>query len=641
MSVFGSGWKGPGTPSRTRPHGNLTALRVAVLVLFGLLAAQLFRMQIVDGEEYARRSRENHITREAVLPPRGLIYDRNGELLVENAPMYAATVVPELLPGDVSRRHAMFLQLEEIIGVPALEMETRVQEAEAKGTPYIEITLRGNLSREQALRLEEAAVDMPGVRLAVRPGRHYPAGPEFSHILGYIGDQTAEEYRQLRERGYLLNEPVGKAGVEARYEADLRGTRGIIAAEQDAHGYLVRSFERVDPVPGNSIRLSVDAALQRYVTSLLEDNLAGTDARLGDATTAGAVVMDAESGAIYALASVPTYDNNIFMNLEQREAEYRALLQDERRPLLNNVLNPAAPGSTFKLLTAAAALDVGNITPSTGRDIPSRIYEIKGENGQIYELIDWRAHGYVNLYSAIAYSSNLYFFQASCGILGEIPGIARDAETSATTLAYYARAFGFGQPTGIDIGGDAAGVVPDPAWKRRVHANDPVAREWYYYDTCAMAIGQGDMLATPLQIAVMTAAIANGGTVVTPHVADAVISPTGSVVRTIETPKRRVPVDDSNLAHIRRGMAEAVSYGAGELAGRYGVTVWGKTGTAEYKRRLPSGEWVDSEHAWFTGFTEWKGRPVVVTVYFDVGMGGAKAAPVAGQILSYFVENMR
>ncbi len=194
MSQNDENWRrGPSTPARNRPHGNLLALRVAVLVLFAILAAQLFRMQIVEGGEYAQRSRENHIVQKYTLPTRGIIYDRNGEPLVVNVPVYSAVVLPEFLPDDEEERYRIYLQLERLVNVPALEVQARVNAQEKAKRGYIEIAVKKYLTADQALALDEASTDMPGVSLSVKPGRSYIAGPEFSHILGYIGDQRLED----------------------------------------------------------------------------------------------------------------------------------------------------------------------------------------------------------------------------------------------------------------------------------------------------------------------------------------------------------------------------------------------------------------------------------------------------------------
>ena len=640
MSMLDDNWHGPRTPSRNRPHGNLTALRIAVLVLFGILGAQLFRMQIIEGASYAQRSRENHITAQTTLAPRGLIYDRNGDPLVENESEYVATVLPELLPGAADKRYQTFLALERITGKPALEIQAQVDDAFKRKQAFVEIAVTKYLSKEQALTLEESTTDMPGVKLTIKPGRKYVAGAEFSHILGYVGAIYQEEYDALRKDGYTFDDAIGKTGVEASYEKDLRGRRGVTAAEQDAQGRLVQSFETTDPVPGNSLKLAIDAGLQKYVSALLHDSLPELDKKNGDARIAAAVVMSAKTGEVYALVSEPNYDNNLFSQPEKHEAEIQQVATDkEFFPLLSKAFSPAAPGSTFKLVTAAAALETGRITPATTRNVTNTRLEVKLETGELFYLIDWRAHGLVNLYQAIAWSSNHYFFQAACGVLGESKGLGKTFADSATILAYYARQFGLGAATGIDISGENIGTVPDPAWKKRVHAHETAAdQDWYYGDTCNMGIGQGDVTATPLQIARMTAAVANGGKLLTPHVATAITGPGGKVIRTIDPEWKQVPVKPQYLADIRRGMHESVGYGAGSLAKGSGMDMAGKTGTAEFID-YKTGKYY--EHAWFTGFAPFDDPEVVVTVYFDRGVGGQKAAPVARQIIQYFNEHVK
>ena len=639
MSILDGGFRGPSSPSRNRPHGNLGVLRIAVLGMFAILTIRLVSMQIIDGDDYARRSRENHIRATNILPARGLIFDRNGEQLVQNVGIYTATIVPEFLPKgangrpDLIARSEIYLWMERNLQVPALEIQQRVKAAEIDKLEGQPISIQKYLTKEQAIMLEEASTGMPGVSLTVTPGRDYKTDESFSHILGFVGPQTAEDYRELHKKGYQLNERVGKSGLESRYEAELRGQAGLSANEVDAQGRIIQTLRTQDAAAGNSLRLSIDKGLQEYVWQLLEDSRQ-------EAKVAAAVVMSPKTGAVYALVSYPSFDNNIFAQADVRGAEYDALLKDPRHPLLNQALSAAAPGSVFKLITAAAALQEGRITPSTGRNVPNKDLEIKTETGQVDYLRDWRAHGYVDLYSGIAWSSNIYFFQASCGILGENKGLGKDAEDSAVRLGAYARMFGLGQATGIDIdAGEADGVIPSPDQKRRTHSGSDFNkedREWYYSDTCFMGIGQGDVSATPLQIARMTAAVANGGKLLTPTVVSEVVGPDGKTVRGPKVEAKQVPVNASYLADIRRGMHESVGYGAGSRAQVAGLDIAGKTGTAEF---FDKG--VKYQHAWFTGFMPFDDPEVVVTVYFDLGVGGDKAAPVAGKILDYFARHVK
>jgi penicillin-binding protein 2 len=476
---------------------------------------------------------------------------------------------------------------------------------------------------------------MPGVKLNVKPGRLYVAGQGFSHILGYIGDQSPDEVKELQRKGYKRNEPVGKSGIEARYEDDLRGKIGVSAVQQDAQGHLIDTLETHDPVAGNSLKLAIDPGLQDYVQQLLEDTRQ-------EANVAAAVVMSPKTGEVYALVSLPTYDSNIFSQLGTRGAEYNALVNDPRKPFLDWALAASAPGSTFKLVTAAAALQEGNITPNTGRTVDSTILQFKGENGVIYPLYDWKVHGYIDLYGAIAWSSNIYFYMASCGIPQEgIRGLGKNPEDSAYKLANYARIFGLGQPTGIDVGDESWGIIPTPAWKAKVHNGpgfDENDRQWYISDTCFMGIGQLDVTATPVQIARMTAAVANGGKLLTPHVVNEVVSTDGKTLRSVAPEYKEIPIDRANLAVIRQGMHLSVLQGAGARAFTSGIDITGKTGTAEFTDPK-TGKTL--QHAWFTGFAPFNDPQVVVTVYYDLGVGGDKAAPTAGKIFDYFMKNVK
>ncbi|MGH2609528.1 MAG: penicillin-binding protein 2, partial [Tepidiformaceae bacterium] len=628
----------PGGTSRNRPHGHLGVLRIAVILLFAVLTLRLVDMQIVDGEGYRERSVNNHIAQANILPPRGLMVDRNGTPLVDNVPVYSVQLTPDLLPADADAQYTIFLALAgpEMTAVPVLQIQEMVRTAVDEGRGNQPLTIKKHLTHEQALIVEEASIDMPGVSLVVEPGRQYIAGDAFSHILGYIGDMTPEEWERLQDEGYLLNEPIGVAGLEAWYESDLRGKAGVNANEQDAYGKLIEVLETQDAEPGSTLKLAIDAGMQNYVAELLQDSLPDASGQFGDARVASAVVMNVNTGEVYALVTIPTYDNNIFVvPSDENTAEINRLTNDSRKPFLHWALNGAAPGSTFKLVTASAALQEGIITPETGQNAP-KVLNVKGENDEIYPLVDWRDHGYINLYDGIAWSSNIYMFRASCGILGETRGLSNKSGATyddAVILGNYAREFGFDNVTGIDLGAEAPGLIPSPEWKKRT-----IGEDWFYADTCFMGIGQGDVLATPLQIARMTAAVANGGKLVTPHVVNEVLSPGGELVRRIETSTKAVDVDPEHLAVVREGMHRSVIYGASKRASASGLDIAGKTGTAEFKDYEAGG--ITRQHAWFTGYYPFDNPEIVVTVYFDLGVGGDKAAPAAAKIFQYFAENV-
>ena len=646
MSILDEGFRAPGGTSRNRPHGNLRILRFAVVGLFMLLGVRLAQMQIVDGASYAQRSKENHIYQKNILPTRGLITDRNGEPLVQNVGVYSASVLPEALPNAdqfddwKEMRFKIYLKLEQLTGTSSLEIQSRIDDAEELGQGYIAIKVADNLTKEQALSLDEVAAEMPGVSLEITPGRLY-LGNEFSHILGYIGPQFKEDAARLEGLGYEFNEPIGKDGLEARYESDLRGTVGYSAVEQDAFGRQITALQSKDPVPGNSLKLAIDADLQRYVAELLQDSLPD-DPTYGASHEAAAVVMDPNTGEVLAMVSIPTYDNNIWAESKIRGAELDALQNDTfTHTLTNKALSAAAPGSTFKIVTSTAGLEEGSITPNTSRYVGCSL-EITGENNVIYTYPDWTCHNKtLDVRSALAWSSNVFMFLTAGGDNENIRGLGKTVNDSGAILATWARRFGFGSPTGIDLYGEGSGRIPDPAWKKRTYVGEgfnPGENDWFIGDTYNTAIGQGDVLATPLQVARMTAAIANGGKLVTPHIVDEIISPEGKTVRTIQPEFQDVGASAANIRVVAEGMLASVQYGAGILAQIPNATVAGKTGTAEFYD-YDTGR--KTQHAWFTGFAPYEKPEVVVTVYFDKGIGGTYAAPVAGKILKYYFENVK
>jgi penicillin-binding protein 2 len=644
MSILGEGFRVPGGGggSRNRPHGNLNVLRVAVVGLFTILVLRLVYMQLINGADYAQRSHENHIRQDNILPTRGEILDRAGEPLVDNVPIYSVTIVPQLLPESEEARNTIYQQVEKISGIPALDMQVRVKAAFAAKTDYISIGFGQNhLTADQAQMLDEAATDMPGVSLTITPGRNYTAGPAFANILGYIGPQRADNRDAYAQLGYDLNEPIGIAGLEASYEGDLRGQVGFTANEQDSQGHPINTLKTKDPVPGNTVKLAIDSGLQNYIAELLQETLQDATWK---ARNAAAVVMNAKTGAIYAMVSVPDFDPNILAETATHEAEYNALANDVAgRPLVDHATEANAPGSTFKLITASAALENGNITPNTSIDIPNKDMELKDEKGQAFFLHDWRAQGSgINLYKGIAYSSNIYFNMISCGILGKITGLDRDFGKGAVILGSMARSYGLGGASGIDLPDEAFGRIPSPAWKKEHYSGPDYTnddRSWFYGDTCNMSVGQGDVTATPIQIARMTAAVANGGKLLTPHLADQVLSPDGKVVRTVETQSKQVAVSAEHLNEIRQGMHLGVTDPIGaahRIEETTSADVAGKTGTAEF---FEDGQHL--QHAWFTGFAPYSDPEVVVTVYYDLGVGGDKAAPTAGRIFDYFFKNVK
>jgi len=591
-------------------------------------------MQIINRSDFAEKAENNRIIQTNLPAVRGLIYDRSGNPLVDNTVSFSASIVPSLLPVNEQKRYRLYLQLEKILDLPAIEIAKQIEEFEKKISQSGTLIIARNLSHEQALMLEQSTPDLIGVALEMDAQRTYLGGSALSHILGYMGAQTEIEWEELKTKGYGFNELVGKTGLEAFYENILHGTPGKATTEINAYGSKIQILDEIDPSPGQNIHLSIDLKLQKYIAELLEQGR-------GEANIAAAVVMDANTGELLALVSLPNYDNNIFSSAN-RDTEYKKLINDPNLPLLNWSLNPAAPGSTFKLVTAAAALEEGRATAETSYNVDSLAHEFLGFDGRTYQFFDWRIHGLINLHEAIAWSSNIYFYMLSCGFpREELPGLGDDVEQSAVTLSYYARRFGLGSKTGIDlVTSESPGLIPTPEWKRRSRAGpnfEATEREWYYADTCFMGIGQGDVTATPLQIAIMTAAIANNGKLLTPRIATKITDIEGNLVEQKPTISTKIPVSQKNLQVIREGMRQAVENGSATLAKVEGIQIAGKTGTAEFI----ASDGTTKEHAWFTGFAPFDSPEIVVTIYFDLGQGNLKASPIAAEIMRYYLSKMR
>lgn len=611
MSILDEGFRAPGGTSRNRPHGNMGVLRIAILGMFLVLGIRLAQMQIVDGASYAQRSRENHIVQKNILPTRGLITDRNGEPLVENVGVYSATILPETLPDKEADRYQIYLKLQDLIGVSPLEVKARVDDAVEAGKDYIAITVANNLPKDKALALDEASVDMPGVSLAITPGRKYIGGDVFSHILGYIGPQFAEDAARLKGQNYQLNEPVGKDGLESRYEADLRGTVGFTAVEQDAYGHQIQALQSKDPVPGNSLKLSIDAGLQRYIGELLEDSLADTSGVWGDATVAAAVVMDPVTGAILAMNSLPTYDNNIWAESKIRGDELDRLAHDNKTyTLLNKALSAAAPGSTFKLVTAAAALESGNYEIDTEVDGPARLDLPQTETTLPNDFSGaCSPTGKITLKDALRISCNTAFGAVGMALGGD-------------ALNEQARAFGFGEQLRIPLAVTPSQFPADPSPAQ-------VAQS---------AIGQFDVRVSPLQMAMVSAAIANEGVVMKPRLVNRILAEDLTVMSRPQTEELGRAVSRDTARTLTEMMEAVVTSGTGTRAQLDGVRVAGKTGTAEHGARRPP-------HAWFTAFAPADDPVVAIAVvvedggtFGDAASGGKVAAPIAKKVMEAVIS---
>jgi penicillin-binding protein 2 len=576
---------------------------VAALVV-ALLVSRLWYLQIMRGEENRRISESNRIRLTRLPAARGLVYDRFGELLVDNRPSFDVLLVPE----DARDRGATLAMLAEHLGEPVEELDRRLR-APSRRPPYAGVVVERDLEWDDVVALETHQLDLPGVSIQVQPRRAYPHGALASHLLGYVGEANDRELTDDPRR--RPGDVIGKGGLERVWDHELRGTAGGQQVEVDALGRRVRVLEEVPDVPGDTLVLTLDRDLQETA-----------ERALGDLRGA-LVALDPRDGEILAMVSKPAYDPNLFAR-GILAAEWKALTTDPWHPLTNRATQGTfAPGSIFKVAVAAGLLAEDVVTPHNhvfcpgGTQFGNRWFRCWNRNG----------HGSVDLNTGIMQSCDVYFY-----LMGQRLGIDR--------LAEYVRRFGLGFPTGVALPHEAAGIIPDTAWKRR-RFDAP----WYPGETLSVAIGQGYVTVTPLQMATMVATIANGGTRYRPQYVKRVEAPDGTVRREmVPEVLGFAAVGPEVLAQVRKGMEAVVmsERGTGKRARVPGVAVAGKTGTAQVvslsEASGKGGKERTRDHAWFVAYAPADAPTIAVACLVEHagGGGGAIAAPIVGQVLTRY-----
>jgi penicillin-binding protein 2 len=606
-------------PTRGRSRTATWVVRGVVLLLFAALTAQLWRLQVVDGRDFAGRSAANWL-RSAIIPPeRGVIYDRDKQVLASNAPIFVVTITPADVPWG--HMNEVVIRLANELRLPPSDLQQALDQHVNRSdySPYTPIPVRSDIQRDSVMRIAEHQLDMPGVQIEVDSSRRYTEGQLTSHLVGYMGAIPAEDASQLDQEGYGPDDRIGAAGIEQEYESDLRGVAGKRLYQVDVTGQEVGELRRQDAQPGSNVVLSLDLDLQRDVAKILQEGLRHS-------AVGAAIVMDPRNGEILAMVSSPTYDNNVIGD-PSREEELNKLLNDDT----NMPMYPRAfagqypPGSVFKIVVGSAALQEHVATKDTVIDSKGQMFVDNDEYpGVKTRLVDTFAYGPQVFFQGVANSSNIYFYYLGGGYQEGNKVLFQGL--GADRLAKYARAFGFGLRTGLDISGEQDGTIPDPTWKQ-FHKGEA----WVKGDTYNMAIGQGDVLATPLQVANATAAIANGGTLYQPHLAKAELDSAGNIVETFEPQSRQVPVNGNNLATMRQAMEWGFNGPWLKWFKIPELRLAGKTGTAQYEGPLDEHGELPT-HGWFTGFGPADDPQIVVTVFVEAGSGTNDASPIAARI---------
>ncbi|MGD8371387.1 MAG: penicillin-binding protein 2 [Syntrophobacterales bacterium] len=584
-----------------------------VASVFVVLLLRLWFLQIIRGDSYRNLSENNRIRLEDIVPTRGIIYDRHGRILVDNRPAFNLAIVPE----DVSDIHLTLGQLSGLLGVEQSQFMEKFQGA-PKGAPFRPVLLKRDMTRDEVAAVESHRFDLSGVMVQIEPKRSYERPSFAAHLIGYLGEIEEAQLKGRRDQGYKLGDYLGKYGVELEWEEALKGERGGRQVEADAAGRQLRILREVPSQPGHNLVLTLDTGLQLRAERALEGK-------------AGAIIaLDPNTGDVLAMASSPAFDQNQFIRGLSAK-EWQSIVDNPLHPLENKSIQGQYPiGSTFKPVVLAAALEDGVVDPNT-------ILSCYGEyrlGNHVYRCWKKGGHGELALHQALVQSCDIYFYQ-----LGQKLGVDR--------MAAYAKGFRLGRKTLIRLNNEAAGLVPTAEWKLR-----RFGVPWQKGEDLVMAIGQGFLLATPIQMAVFYAAIANGGKFLRPRVVLRVEDPDGAVIKNVGPEiVEQLNLNPNTLSFLQEALAGVVQEPRGtgraaQLRGKlHEIRVAGKTGTAQVIRAPEDEEEQDEsqvpykfrDHAWFAAYAPTEAPEIVVVVLVEHGgHGGSAAAPLAREVMEEY-----
>ena len=593
--------------------------------LLSFLFIRSFYLQILKGEEYRRLAESNRIRSKPISAMRGVIYDRNKKLLVRNIPSFSLFITPADLPKDKDIRYKVYENIYNVllkfnIIEPLNQFIENIENQINNGLmsySYFPIIIKENLDYNEAILLYIATNQEPGFFVDVESKREYLLKDNdetnvlsLSHLLGYQGRLTEENLENIDQDKYILTDYIGKTGLEYYYEDMLRGNKGTETIEINALGKPVKVISLEKPQIGDALVLTIDFELQKKVEEILKNHL-----KKLNTNRAVVVVMNPNTGEILSLVSLPSYDVNSFAR-GILPGEYNELLADENKPLFNRAISGEYPsGSTFKLVVGAEALEENIITYNTV------INSLGGIRIKQWFFPDWKAggHGLASIKRAVAESINTFFYYIGGGY-EQFEGLG------VANINIAGKKFGLAKKTGIDLPAERTGFLPTPEWKK-----EKTGENWYIGDTYHLAIGQGGILVTPLQVANYTSVFANKGTLYSPYLLK-------KSINSVTKKEEEIPVkvlnknfiSQENLEILRGGMLSAVDYGSARSLRGLNLSIAGKTGTAQWHS-------AKDPHAWFTGFAPFNNPEIVVTVLVEeAGEGSAVATPIAGEIFKYY-----
>jgi len=581
-------------------------LAAGAAAIFLILLARLWYLQFIDSDRLTSQSESNRLRFVPVAASRGTILDRNGKVLVSNTPSFSVAVVPQ----DVKDREAFIATLARFLQADGNELAQRWEKGKGRAK-YFPIILASGLTRDQLELLEENRLRLPGLEIEMKPIRQYPNGRLAAHLLGYLGEINDQELELEEFLEYNPGDYVGKSGIERSWERYLHGADGGRQIEVDARGRYLRTLSETAPAIGHSVILTIDAELQKFTESVFGDK------------AGAAVLLNVNTGEILAFASNPGFDPALFTG-RMPPKQWQEYLEDKRHPLENKALKGQyPPGSTYKIITALAGLEEGLITPAS--TVTCKGSYTLGTN--TFKCWNKKGHGAVNLRRALQESCDVYFY-----LLGERLGVDK--------LALYARKFGLGTAMGVGLENEKTGLIPTSEWKEKRYK-----KKWYLGETLPVAIGQGYVLMTPIQLAVMTAGVATNGTVYRPRLLKKIVDRDGATLQEFAPEVlARADIKPASFRAVKEGLWAVVneSPGTGANARLYEVKVAGKTGTSQVvKLRDKQGSvpYQYRDHALFVAFAPYDKPEVAVAVVIEHGEhGGAAAAPLAGRILRRYFE---
>jgi penicillin-binding protein 2 len=600
-----------------RPQGSRLSLRVAVLggvavALFGVLFFRLWNLQVLSGDKYLTEAKNNRTREFKVIAPRGDILDRDGNVIVDNRTSLALQLNTAKLPAEPAAERAVLSRLGKLTHMTAAKVRKTIRESEevAAGAP---VTLRQDVGFYLVAYIEEHQREFPGVSVQRVFVRHYPHGTLAAHVLGNVSEINEEELKEGRYRSLEPGDEVGKAGVEYSYDKFLRGQPGLQKIQVNALGQPTPGGQLVSkpPTPGESLKLTIDPEVQA----------AGESALASQGLPSGFITMNVHNGQILGLGSFPTYDPSELIHPTQ--AQVNALYRNETAPLTDRTVEGLYPtGSTFKLITALAALENGVITPSSVIDDPGQLCL----GGECFHNAEGAAYGPLSLVPALEVSDDVFFYTLGLRMW------------DTNELQAWAHKLGIGRSTGIDFPVGTDGLLPTKHWRDQLFKEGETERPWSAGDNIQLATGQGDLQTNPLQMAVAYATLGNGGTVVTPHLGMEIEDAAGRVIKEFDPkPRRKIKIDAGTRSVIMEGLHQAAQGTGGTsepIFGSFPIPVAGKTGTAERPGH--------ADQSWYCILAPYPNPRIVTCVTIEEGGFGAQAAaPAAHTILeAYFHDQI-